>query len=207
MAENKPVHDKVGEGLPKELEWQTESPLLDRFKLVGIIKLLVVFVVFSAIALFLNLYLWIMVVLTVAFSVLVFLVIFGGQRHLSLRVDGKGAGFTAPMNVKGTNKIIGHVLIILGLYNGRPGAVVVGKTAASQAPWSSQGWGVEWKDVAKVSFYPKERVVLLKEKPFTGGLGGGLASLRLYCTAENYETVAAMSLKNFQERQIPPEKS
>jgi hypothetical protein len=148
--------------------------------------------------------LWILTVLTVVFSVLVFLVIFGGQRHLSLRVDSKGASFTALINIKGANKIIGNVLIILGLYNGRPGAVVVGKTAASQAPWDSQGWGIEWKDVANVSFYPKERVVLLKEKPFTGGLGGGLASLRLYCTADNYETVAAMSNKNFQKIQSTP---
>jgi hypothetical protein len=46
-----------------------------------------------------------------------------------------------------------------------------------------------------VLLYPKERVVLLKWWWLADAGLTGFSSVRLYCTPENYETVAAMSLE------------
>ena len=199
-------NDERGNGnrLPKELEWQIDTPFLDRFVAMGAVKLLAVYAVLSAIVLLVIPQIYILFALTLVFAILLLLVIFGSRKRLQFRVDSKSAGFTAPARIGGANKIIGYLTLILGIANDRPGAVVVGATGASQPSRSSRGWGVEWKDVRKVELYPRERIVMLKEKRFTGGLGGGLTSLRIYCTPENYETVAMMSMAHTGKKKTVP---
>jgi hypothetical protein len=78
-----------------------------------------------------------------------------------------------------------------GLVKGSPGITTVGVTTMSQPNQNEKGWTVRWKDVREVKFYQEKRVIQLKERWFTGGLGGGLGTYRIYCTPENYETVAS----------------
>jgi predicted RNA-binding Zn-ribbon protein involved in translation (DUF1610 family) len=109
------------------------------------------------------------------------------------QIDKRGASYTSPTkNPLATHsKDIGNLLTAYGIIKDSPGMTTVGLTASSQPNRTEKGWTVRWKDVREVKFNPEEHLVMLKEKWFTGGLGGGLGTLRLCCTPENYETVAA----------------
>ena len=99
---------------------------------------------------------------------------------------------TGEISVRDVYKGISFLLILMGIARSSPPAIVIG---LQQSHTSGAGIGgeISWHDVRQVSLYPKEHVVLLKERWFAGGLGGGLRAIRLYCTPENYEAVAAMS--------------
>jgi hypothetical protein len=86
-----------------------------------------------------------------------------------------------------------------GLIKNSPGIATVGITTMSQPNRNEKGWTVRWKDVREVKFKQEKREIMLKEKWFNGGLGGGLGTLELYCTPENYETVAS-ACQTFQNR-------
>jgi len=109
------------------------------------------------------------------------------------QIDKRCADYTAPTrNPLATHgKEIGSLMIAYGVIKGSPGIATVGITTASQPNRHEKGWTVRWKDVREIKFNPEERVITLKEKWFTGGLGGGLGSYRIYCTPENYEAVAS----------------
>jgi len=200
MSQDEKASDIIRKKVPEELEWQTDTPLFDRFVAIAALKLLIIFSALSIVTFLISPYVYVLAVLTLIFSVLVFFMVLGRPRRVTFKVDGTGAGYASPTRIGGANKIIGYLLLLLGVSEGRPGAFIVGITSASQPGRSSQGWGMEWRDVREVALYPRERVVLLKEKWFTGGLGGGLASLRLYCTSDNYEAVVAMAMAKSKKR-------
>lgn len=112
-----------------------------------------------------------------------------GESHYY--VDKRVASYTAPTkNPLATHgKEIGTLMTAYGLVKGSPGIATVGMTKMSQHNTKEKGWIVHWKDVREVKTNPEERVIMLKEKMFTGGLGGGLGTFHIYCTAENYEAV------------------
>jgi hypothetical protein len=116
-------------------------------------------------------------------------------------IDSRGANYTAPTkNPLATHKKeIGTLMTAYGLVKGISGIATVGVTTMSQPNSNAKGWTVRWKDVREIKFNPEERVVMLKEKWFTGGLGGGLGTYHIYCTLENYETVASVC-QAFQSR-------
>lgn len=100
------------------------------------------------------------------------------------QINNRGASYTAPTKnpLATQSKNIGHLLTLYGIAKDRPGITTVGLTASSQPNRTEKGWTVNWKDVRQIQLNPEERVVMLKEKWFTGGLGGGLGNFRLYCT-------------------------
>jgi hypothetical protein len=106
-------------------------------------------------------------------------------------VDKRIASYTAPTkNPLATHgKEIGTLMTAYGLVKGSPGIATVGMTKMSQRNSNEKGWIVHWKDVREVKTNPEEHVIMLKEKLFTGGLGGGLGTFHIYCTPENYEAV------------------
>jgi hypothetical protein len=112
-----------------------------------------------------------------------------GESHFY--VDKRIASYTAPTkNPLATHgKEIGTLMTAYGLVKGSPGVATVGMTKMSQPNSNEKGWIVHWKDVREVKTNPEEHVIMLKEKLFTGGLGGGLGTFHIYCTPENYETV------------------
>jgi hypothetical protein len=114
-----------------------------------------------------------------------------GESHF--KIDSRGASYTAPTkNPLATHKKeIGTLMTAYGLVKGSPGITTVGVTTMSQPNSNQKGWTVRWKDVREIKLNPEEYVVMLKEKWFTGGLGGGLGTYHIYCTPENYETIAS----------------
>jgi hypothetical protein len=122
-----------------------------------------------------------------------------GEGHF--KIDRRGASYTAPTkNPLATHKKeIGTLMTAYGLVKGSPGITTVGITTMSQPNSNQKGWTVRWKDVREIKLNPEEHVVMLKEKWFTGGLGGGLGTYHIYCTPENYET-ASSTCQIFQSR-------
>lgn len=109
------------------------------------------------------------------------------------QIDKRGASYTAPTkNPLVTHcKEIGTLMTAYGLIKDSLGITTVGRTTASQPNRNEKGWVVRWKDVREIKFDPQQQVILLKEKWFTGGLGGGIGTYRIQCTQENYEVVAS----------------
>jgi|WetSurMetagenome_2_1015567.scaffolds.fasta_scaffold09908_4 hypothetical protein len=115
------------------------------------------------------------------------------------QVDKRGASYTAPTkNPLATHsKEIGTLMTAYGLIKDSPGISTVGMTTMSQPNRNEKGWTVRWKDVREVKYNPEQSEIMLKEKLFTGGLGGGLGTFHIQCTPENYETIASV-IKAFQ---------
>lgn len=182
--------------LLKELEWQIDTPLFDRFLFFGMLKIMGIFVpVLILVALF-NFYAFLIILLTgiLTSGVVLFGVFYVGHRQIRFRVDTQGAAFVTPRTIRGANRVLGFLTMFLGISQGRLSASLIGW---SQASLGSSEWGgdsIAWSDVRGVALHPRERVVVLKEKWFTGGLGGGLRSFRLYCTPENYQQVATLAI-------------
>ena len=118
---------------------------------------------------------------------------------LHFYVDKRIASYTAPTkNPLATHgKELGTLMTAYGVVKGSPGIATVGVTNMSKSNSNEKGWTVLWKDVREVKLDLEKRVVSLKEKWLTGGLGGGLGTYHIYCTPENYDAVAS-ACKAFQ---------
>jgi hypothetical protein len=188
--------------LPKELEWDFNIPSCDRFMVQSLLKMLGITALVFAPVIFLGAFLLIYIaymlvialVIVLSAELIVLFIIPRSYRQVRFRVEKRGAGFTTRSEQWPVFKAVGFFLTLMGIVQERLVSVVIG-LQASQTHGAGIGNAIRWHDVRQVLLYPKERVVTLRERWFTGGLGGGLRSLRLYCTPENYETVAAMSLE------------
>jgi hypothetical protein len=186
------------------LEWKIDTPVLDRFAVEKLFKIVLVCAIILVVTAFINFYAFILFS-AVVFAVMVLLLIsamYVGHRQVLFRVDSQGAVFITPRTIRGANKIIGFMIMILGASQARLSAIMLGW---SQASLPSSDWGgdkIDWDDVRSVELHPEKKVVILKEKWFTGGLGGGLRSFRIYCTSENYESVATGSLEKVEKRNV-----
>ncbi|NLF88298.1 hypothetical protein GX563_05685 [Candidatus Bathyarchaeota archaeon] len=109
-----------------------------------------------------------------------------GESHYY--VDKSIVRYTAPTkNPLATHgKEIGILTATYGLVKGSPGITTVGVTKMSQPNTNEKGWIVRWKDVREVKADPEKSVIMLKEKLFTGGLGGGIGKFCIYCLPEMY---------------------
>jgi hypothetical protein len=114
-----------------------------------------------------------------------------GESHFYL--DKRIATCTAPTkNPLATHgKEIGTLMTMYGLVKGSAGIATVGITKMSQPNRNEKGWTIHWKDVREVKTNPEEHVIMIKEKLFTGGLGGGLGTFHIQCTIENYDSVVS----------------
>jgi len=109
------------------------------------------------------------------------------------QIDKRGASYTAPTkNPLATHgKEIGHLMTAYGLVKDSPGISTVGITLSSQPNRNQKGWTIRWKDIREIKYNPQQLVIMLKEKWFTGGLGGGLGTRQICCTPENYQIIAS----------------
>ncbi len=118
-------------------------------------------------------------------------------------IDKRIASYSEPTKNRLTThgKEIGTLMTAYGLAKGSPGITIVGMTKMSQPNSNKKGWIVHWKDVREVKTKPEEQLIFLKEKLFTGGLGGGLGTFHIHCTLENYEKVLS-ACQAFQSRAL-----
>jgi len=189
--------------MPATLDWDFDLPICDRFMAQNLLKVLGISILVLSPILFLSFYAFIIVAVVILLTVLVRSIIQQSYRQVRFRVESRGAGFITRMEQRDVFKGISSLLILMGIAKPSLTTIVIG-LQQSQTKGAGIGSDIGWDDVRQVLLYPKERVVLLKERWFTGGLGGGLRSVRLYCTPENYETVAAMSLEYSKKRRANP---
>jgi hypothetical protein len=185
--------------LLKELEWDFDLPICDRFMAQNLLTVLGISTLILAAIIFLSVYAFILLAVVILFTILIHSIIQQSYRQVRFRVESRGAGFITRSEQRDVYKGLSALLILMGIARPSLTSIVIG-LQQSQTKGAGIGSDIGWDDVRQVLLYPKERVVLLKERWFTGGLGGGLRSVRLYCTPENYETVVAMSLEYSKKR-------
>ncbi len=184
----------IRESDPKELDWEFTLPAWDRFTGQYLLTVLGVCALILGPIFFVSVYAFILVGITILLMVLIRFVIQQSYRRVRFRVESRGAGFITVSKQRDVFKGFSFLLILMGIARPSPVAVTIG-LQQSHTSGAGIGGDIGWDDVRQVLLYPKERVVLLKERWFAGGLGGGFRSIRLYCTPENYEAVAKMSLE------------
>jgi len=108
--------------------------------------------------------------------VLVMLVFYGNRFYARFEVTSKGAHY----GVSTTQRKLNKVIVVLGILAGKPGVAGSGMLAQSQ-----EEQFFAWSDVFRVDLDPRRRVVILRNTWRT--------LIRLYCTPENYEEVAAIA--------------
>ena len=110
------------------------------------------------------------------FSTLLFVVIMGNRVPLEFTLNNDGIQMrTVSRRIKGINLIA----ILFGVLARKPGAVGAGAIGMS-----GQNTRIAWNELRIIQFHPAQRVIFLK--------GGILSRIRLYCTTQNYQAVAAM---------------
>jgi hypothetical protein len=186
-------------GLPKELAWDFDLPIFDRFKTQNMVIVLGIVVLILAPIFLASVYAGILLAVVILLTVLFRSIIELSYRQVRFRVDERGAGFTTRSKQRDIYKTIGSLLLLTGLARSSTPSVLMGNQQL-QTSGAGIGSNVGWNNVRQVLLYPKERVVLLKWRWFVGAGLTGFSSVRLYCTPGNYETVAAMSLEYSEKR-------
>ncbi len=108
---------------------------------------------------------------------LVMLVGYGNRFPCRFAVSRAGVRYEVTPGQKKMNTAI----IIIGALAGRPGVAGSGFLAKAQESGS-----FAWSDVHEIDLFPRRRVVCIRNSWRT--------LLRVYCTPENYDAVAAMAL-------------
>src|SRR5659263_26837 len=101
------------------------------------------------------------------------IIVYGGKYAPGFIVDDTGiVNYTQAKQAK-RSKVINTMLIVLGALSARPTAMGTGMIAQSK-----QVIGLNWKNVRKVRYYPKQHTILVQ--------GGYTEKIAVFCTQENY---------------------
>ncbi|WP_321429368.1 hypothetical protein [uncultured Methanolobus sp.] len=111
------------------------------------------------------------------FTALFIIAYYGNKYMLTYKLDSKTVSTITRQDQKGKNWIVNFLLIFTGLLTGNPTAAGTGLLAASH-----QDQELKWKNITKVSFYPKSRTIAIK--------AGFAEKSIVFCTPENYDSVA-----------------
>jgi hypothetical protein len=112
------------------------------------------------------------------------MVIYGGRYSAGYVVDKNGIlNYTQRKHAK-KNVIINTLLIIIGLFSGRPSAAGAGLLAQTR-----QSVFVKWKGIKKVKVYPESRTIVIK--------GGFANKIALFCNDDNFLIVRDIVLSKF----------
>lgn len=107
------------------------------------------------------------------FTWLFIMAVYRGKYEAEFVLDGKGALCRTQTRQAQKNRIINTLAIVLGLLSGKPAAAGAGMLARS-----GQEVFIRWNRVAKVTYKPQSRIILLR--------GGWTEQIALFCTDENY---------------------
>ena len=109
--------------------------------------------------------------------VLVMLIIYRNRFHCRFTVDSEGVSY----DVTSAQKTANLAVIVLGIVTAKPGMAGAGFLARAQ-----ESVFYDWASVHRVDVFAGHRVVCIRNSWRT--------LLRIYCTPENYDAVAAMAL-------------
>ncbi len=120
-----------------------------------------------------------MIAALLVLTVLFVLIVYGGRYAPGFIIDESGVtNYTQAKQAK-KNKVVNGLAVALGLVSGNFSAAGAGMIAASR-----QTMRIKWKNIRKVRFDDKRRVILLR--------GGFAEKIAVFCTPENYAAAKAM---------------
>jgi hypothetical protein len=185
-----PAPEPIATAAPGEIQWEIAVPLLTNpimlgtfaklFLITGLIMGLLLSGIMLAVdeAESIGPLLLMTLGLTAGLAVLsglVSLVVFGNRMHMAFRLDADGAQARVIDKRAGrANKIA----VVAGVLAGKPGVTGAGLLAQSGSSQSAR-----WSAIAKARYHPGSRTVSLSNSWRT--------VINLFCTAENYDAVAA----------------
>jgi hypothetical protein len=104
------------------------------------------------------------------------MLIYGGKYDAGYVINSKGIlNYTQEKQAK-RNKIINALLVLTGIFSGRPSAAGAGILAQSR-----QAVFVKWKRIKRVKIYSKSKSIIVK--------GGFTERIALFCNDDNFELV------------------
>lgn len=110
------------------------------------------------------------------FTALFIIAYYGNKYMLSYNLDSESVSTITREKQKAKNSKINFLLILAGLLTGNPTAAGTGFLAASH-----QNQELKWKNISKITFYPKSKTIALK--------AGFAEKSIVFCTPENYDSV------------------
>lgn len=102
-------------------------------------------------------------------------------------IDSKGVGVAYQGATSKKNKGINTLLIVLGAFAKKPGAVGTGLISQSM-----QSMSVEWNEIFKIVAFPRSRVIVLRNN--------WRQIMVVYCTKENYDQALEMITQEVNQR-------
>lgn len=93
---------------------------------------------------------------------------YGNRYGATYVLDARGIRFTTQPSQQRKNRLLNNLLIVLGLFSGRPMAAGIGGIANSR-----QTMTMRWTEVRKIIFYQRQGVIMLK--------GGFANRLLVFC--------------------------
>jgi hypothetical protein len=120
-----------------------------------------------------------LIIALLVLTALFVLIIYGGRYAPGFIIDETGVTNYTQAKQQKKNKIINGLAVALGLMSGSLTAAGAGMMAASR-----QTMHIKWKNIRKVSFDDKRRVIMLR--------GGFAEKIAVFCTQENYAAAKAM---------------
>ncbi len=108
-------------------------------------------------------------------TILISLIWFGNRFHALFAINCEGAMAEV---ARSRDKAASRLAVVLGILSGNMAAAGTGLLAMSE-----EAKRISWAEVRKVNYYPDARVISIKN--------GWRVVVRLYCSQENYEQIAA----------------
>src|SRR6056297_1713982 len=110
---------------------------------------------------------------------LTIMILYQGKYDVGFVLDKKGIRCYTQKKQAKKNKIINNLAVILGIFFRRPTIAGAGMLAQSR-----QNIRINWRNVRKVTYRPKQQLILVK--------GNFAENIAVFCSKKNYEQVKSV---------------
>lgn len=110
-------------------------------------------------------------------------ILYHGKYKVKYIIDGKGIRCYTEKNQKRKNTLVNSLVVIFGIFSGKYSVSGAGMLAQSK-----QDLKINWKNIKKVSYHPKQQFIILS-KNFA-------ERMAVFCTKENYDKVSSVISNN-----------
>lgn len=113
------------------------------------------------------------------FTYIVIMLLYRGTYDVGFVLDQKGIRCYTQKKQAKKNRVINGLAMILGIFFRKPGVAGAGMLAQSR-----QDIRINWRNIRKVRFRPKQRLILVK--------GNFAENIAVFCHKENYDQVTSV---------------
>ncbi len=102
--------------------------------------------------------------------------VYKGKTNMSFILDDTGISFGTSTKEQKKTRVLGNLTMILGLLSKSPGAISAGYVSRL----NQQNY-IKWKDINKISYYPKDSLIYVKEN--------FASKIAIHCHDYNYDDI------------------